>query len=105
MKIEECGKDQKTLFRLTKNLIGTDTNVKLPSYTSAEQLVGKFSTFFMRKITAIRDVLLCSSMDDLSSIAMEADNRFSGEKLQVFHPASDREIKGLILIPLDKSCD
>jgi len=59
----------------------------------------------MRKITAIRDDLLCSSTGDLCSIAMKADNIFSGEKLQVFHPASDREIKELIFNSPNKSCD
>ena len=81
------------------------TNVKLPSYNSAKQLAGKFSTFFMRKITAIRDDLICASTGDLCSIAMKADNIFSGGKLEVFHPASDSEIKGLIFNSPNKSCD
>ena len=96
MKIKECGKDKKSLFKLTRNLICYYTNVKLPSYTSAKQLAGKFITFFMKKITAILDDLLCSSTADLCSIAMKADNIFSVEKLQEFHPASDSEIKEVI---------
>ena len=36
MKIVECGKNQTKFFRLTRNLIGNDTNVKLPSYILAE---------------------------------------------------------------------
>ena len=58
--------------------------------------------FFMRKATGIRDDLLCTSRGDLCSIATKADSRISGEKLQVFHPASDSEIKELILNPPNK---
>ena len=45
-----------------------DINVKLPRYTLAELLAGKFSTLFMRKITGIWDDLLCTSTGDLCRI-------------------------------------
>ena len=70
--------------------MGNDTN-----YTSAEQLAGTLSTLSMREITDTRDDLLCSSTGDLCSTAMKADSRFSGEKLHVFHPAPESEIKEL----------
>ena len=34
-KIEECGKDQKKLLKLNKNLMGSNSNVNLPHFTSA----------------------------------------------------------------------
>ena len=46
-KIEECGKDQKKLFKLTKNLMGSNSNVNLPHFTSAELLADKFSNYFI----------------------------------------------------------
>ena len=57
MKIWESRKDQRKLFRLTRDLLGTET-------------------FFS---------------EDLWNIVMISDSRFSGEKLQVFHPAPDTD--------------
>ena len=48
-KIKECGKDQKKLFKLTRNSMGSNSNVNLPHFTSAQLLAGKFSDFFMRR--------------------------------------------------------
>jgi len=53
-KIEERRKDKKKLFKLTKNLIGSNSKVNLPHFTSAELLANKFSTFVKRKTTIIR---------------------------------------------------
>ena len=64
------------------NRLGTEINVKLLSYSLAEQLAG-----------------------DLSSIALKTHSRLSGEKRQVFHPASDTEIKELIFNSPNKPCD
>ena len=56
MKIENGRKDQKKRFRLTRNRMGNDTNVKIPNYTLAVQLPVKLNKLFLRKITAIWDV-------------------------------------------------
>jgi len=57
-KIEECGKDQKKLFKLTKNLMESNSNVNLPHFTSAELLADNSSSYFMRKATIIRSFLI-----------------------------------------------
>ena len=54
-KIAECGNSKKCLFRITKNLMGHKGELYLPSCSSDERLAYKFSDFFMRKITTIRD--------------------------------------------------
>ena len=54
-KIAECGNSHKCLFRITKNLVGHKGEIILPSCSSDEHLANKFSDFFMRKITTIRD--------------------------------------------------
>ena len=46
---------QKCLFRITKNLMRHKGEIILPSCSSDEHLANKFSDFFMRKITTIRD--------------------------------------------------
>jgi len=53
--IEECEKDQKKLFKLTKSFMGSNSNVNIPHITSAELLADKFSNYFMRKATIIRN--------------------------------------------------
>jgi len=54
-KIEECGKDQNKLFRLTKNLMGSNSSVNLPRFISDKLRVDKFINFFKRKTTIIRN--------------------------------------------------
>jgi len=57
-KIEECGKDQKKLFKLTENVMGSNSNVNLRHFTSAELLADKFSNYFTRKATIIRNKII-----------------------------------------------
>jgi len=57
-KIEDCGKDQKKLFKLTKNLMGSNSNGNLSHFTSVELLADKFSNYFMRKATIIRNKII-----------------------------------------------
>jgi len=57
-KIGECGKDQKKLFKLTKNLMGSNSNVNLPHFISAELLADKFSNYFMMKATITRNKII-----------------------------------------------
>jgi len=45
IKIKECGKDQKKLFKLTKYFMGSYSNVNLQHITSAELLAGKFTNY------------------------------------------------------------
>ena len=68
-KIEECGKDQKKLFKLTKNLMGSNSNVNLPHFTSAELLADKFSNYFMRKATIIRNKIISDTPNTTVSIS------------------------------------
>jgi len=47
-KIDECGRDQKKLFKVTKTLMGSNSNAYLSHFTSAKLLSEKFSNVFMR---------------------------------------------------------
>jgi len=54
-KIAKCGNSQNIMFKITKNLMGQKGEIILLSCSSYEHLTNKFSDFFMRKITTIRD--------------------------------------------------
>ena len=47
----------------------------------------------------------CTSTGDLCNIAVKAHSRFSGVKLQIFHPASVSKVKKIIFNSPNKSCD
>jgi len=44
-RIGGCGKDQKKLFKLPKNVMGSNSNVNLPYLTSAEFQADKSSNY------------------------------------------------------------
>jgi hypothetical protein len=46
-KIESCGRDQKTLFKVTKNLLGRNEEAVLPTSSSSKELAQNFSDFFI----------------------------------------------------------
>ena len=71
-KIEQCGKDQKKLFKLTKNLMGSNSNVNLPHFTSAEILADKFNNYFMRKTTFIRNKIIPDTPNTTGDISTDA---------------------------------
>ena len=104
-KIEECGKDQKKLFKLTKNLMGSNSNVNLPHFTSAELLADKFSNYFMRKTTIIRNKIISDTTNTSYHIFMNEDIMFNGNVLEMFRPTSEVEVKEIIIKSPNKSCD
>jgi len=70
-KIEKCGKDQIKLFKLIKNLMGSNSSVKPPHFTSAELLADKFSNYFMRKATVIMNKIISDTSNTTSDISMD----------------------------------
>jgi len=84
-KIEECEKDQNKLFKLTKNLMGSNSNVNLPHFTSAEHLPDKFSNYIMKKATIIRNKII----SDTPNTSMDADIMFNGNTFEMFRPTSE----------------
>jgi len=97
--IEEYGKDQKKLFKLTKNLMGSNSNVNLPHLTSAELLGDKFSNYFIRKTTIIRNKIISDTPNTTGDII------FNGNMLKIFRPTSEVEVNEIIIKSPNKSCD
>ena len=60
-RIEEYGKEQTELFKLTKNLMGSTPSANLAHFTSAELLTDEFSNLSMRKTTIINNKIVSDS--------------------------------------------
>ncbi len=57
-KIEQCGRDQKKIFRTAKHLLGDGNSPTLPEHRDAMDLSERFNAFFINKIEKIRERLV-----------------------------------------------
>ena len=96
-KIHDCAGNPKLLHKLTDRLIVGQQQHQLPSSDDDVHLANKFSHFFDDKISVIRNRF------QLNSSAVEES--FSGENLENIRPATDEEVKALILSYSNKSCE
>ena len=85
------------MHKLTDKLIVGQHQHQLPSSDDDVHLANKFSHFFDDKINVIRNRF------QLNSSALEES--FSGENLENIRPATDEEVKALILSYSNKSCE
>jgi hypothetical protein len=99
-KIEECGRDQRKLFKVAKSLLGESTEPKLPEHTSPKDLANDFPRFFTQKIDTIRRGIVTSA----DSISDEFETRFDGVPLRSFTPASEAEVAKILAGAPSKSC-
>jgi len=76
-KIEECGKDQKKLVKLTKNSMGSNSNANLPNLTFTELMADKFRNLFMRKTIIIKNKIISDSPNNGCNIYMDLDIMFN----------------------------
>jgi len=104
-KIEECGKDQRKLFKLTKNLMESNSNVNLPHITSTELLADKFGNYVMRNATIISNKIISDIPNTTGDISMDADIMFNGNMLKMFRSTSEVKVKEIIIKSLNKSYD
>jgi hypothetical protein len=105
-RIDECGSDQKALFRVVAELLHTNDNRPLPDHIDATQLPNAFIDFFQSKITRIRNEL-----DDLS-VSDPTDN-YSVLPIpdatphctfSTFTPMSEDDIRKIVRQSPTKSC-
>jgi len=71
-------------FKLTKNLMESNSNVSIPHFPSAELLVDKFNNFFTRKTKIIRNNIISDSPNNTCNISMDADIVLNGKILKIF---------------------
>jgi len=83
----------------------SNSNVNLPHFTSTELLMDKFSNYFMRKATIIRNKIISDTPNTTCNISMDADIMFNGNMLKLFRHTSEVEVKEIIIKSPNKSCD
>ncbi|KAL3848305.1 hypothetical protein ACJMK2_019173 [Sinanodonta woodiana] len=67
-KIASDGRDQKSLYKITKHLMGASNEVVLPSSTSSKHLAQDFSNFFINKVEGIRnDIKTQNSLSNMNT--------------------------------------
>ncbi len=104
-KIAECGCSQKGLSGISKNLMGHKGKIILPSYSSGNDLANKFSDFFTKKTATIRDTIINNGSSMSDTIVMSADVKFEGQHLTHFKPATQDEVRIVVMKSPSKSCE
>ncbi|XP_060553020.1 uncharacterized protein LOC132714233 [Ruditapes philippinarum] len=104
-KIESCGRDQKTLFKVTKNLLGRTDEVVLPVASSSADLAQEFSDFFVDKIDKIRDKI--RSETNIQAVQVDTQECMNSEidELVEFTPVTENELRKVISKSQSKSCE
>ena len=106
-KIAICGRDQKQLFHITKNIMGDTGTTNMPSFVSPGALAQRFSDHFTDKVRHIRQGI-CDRDDNQSSItraALSDDVCFDGVPLTNFVPITESDVERLVAIAPCKTCE
>jgi exonuclease III len=88
--VTDAGNCQKTLFKVANELLDKNNERVLPQHTDSKKLANEFNKFYIEKIQKIRQKIP----------HVEADSRFArpfqGQRLEVFEPTTEEELKELI---------
>ena len=106
-KIAICGRDQKQLFHITKNIMGDTGTTNMPSFVSPGALAQRFSDHFTDKVRHIRQGI-CDRDDNQSSTtraALSDDVCFDGVPLTNFVPITESDVERLVAIAPCKTCE
>ena len=99
-RISECG-DQRSLFRVTEELLHLKGKPKLPSHTDKAQLADRFNSFFSDKIKAIRETL---DGADSVSVSTHTDSPRGIPVMDSFSSLTEEDIVLMIKKAPTKSC-
>ena len=99
-KISDCGRDQKAIFTISKQLLGKEKSSVLPDHTSPIDLANDFNTFFINKVSKIHEQFADESDDNQS----DETPTYHGDDLHYFDPVTDEEMLQLIKKSATKSC-
>ena len=98
--IDDCGKDQKALFRITKNsLLHQSAETPLPITDSLQDLANEFNDFYVEKIANIRSGFATSDSQDYALEDVQVTCKFSA-----FTILTQDEVKKLVACAPCKSC-
>jgi hypothetical protein len=105
-KVNECGTDQRAMFKVVDCILGRNNKLALPPHASLNDLLETFSTFFHSKISAIRQRLDAEPNDSLmnpSSVLPIEDPEPCGS-LRLFNTITEEDILKIITATPSKSC-
>lgn len=102
-KVAACGRDQKQLFQITKDLLNGPTETSLPTNIKTHKLPQEFSDFFVKKIETIRDEIKSKLV--LNPVESETEQLSVENSLTHFETASAEEVKKIINKSSNKSCE
>ena len=94
-KIRDCGKDQKSLHKLSSCLLGRNKKVILPKHTSDEALANRFNSFFLTKIENIHSQL-SDATQRTSAGVYPLDNPTFNSVLDQFQSVTEEEVTKLL---------
>jgi hypothetical protein len=98
-KITECGKDQKKMMNMAKQLLGVKEPPAIPVPTSNKASADKLSDFFHQKIQTIRD-----NLNGDGDVIHDPCDAYTGTPMEVFSPATEEEVRKVITTAPSKSC-
>jgi hypothetical protein len=101
-KIKENSNDQRQLFRLTNDLMGSGREKALPNTEDDKTLADNFSEYFIGKVANIR-TKLSEDQDEIN--VLRADTEFCGESLMSLDHTTENEVKKIIMSAAVKSCE
>ena len=101
-----CGRDQKTIFKLTNSWMGTISKKLSCDESNEEKMANEFTNFFVNKLNQIRKdiVKTLNPHNPYLSILSENDPEPSN-LLQTFKPATHKEVEGIVLSSVAKCCE
>ena len=92
-KFESCGRDQKTMFKITKTLLDGPRKVSLPTGKTAQELSQECSDFFIDKVEKIRSQITSQNQTNMTQIDENKNQHEIVNRLIEFNPASEEELK------------
>jgi hypothetical protein len=99
--VKENSSNPKELFKIANTLLNNTNERPLPNHQSAEELANRFADYFVEKISKIQSDL--DSLRDSSAKISENVPHFK-QKLNDFDPATEEEIRKLIMASASKTC-
>jgi len=105
-KVTSCGRDQKSMHKITKHLLDGPSEIALPSGKASDELAQDFNDFFINKVKGIRKDISEHALSHANS-KQSNDNNPTAEtcSLTHFRPTTEEEVEKIIMQSPNKSCE
>ena len=88
--VQDSGNDQKSLFNVVNTMLDKKESRILPEHTDPVKLANEFNQFYIKKVEKLRMTIPIEHDDG------EFKEVFEGEKLSVFEPTTEAELREII---------